>query len=188
MELRQHDCLALPPGHWLLILEDLLVVQRRVNSGQRRLASALLAVPLFGLTACPSNPSDPPPIEYQCGTTDPPASVPAGEACGAGDPNLPPEPALPTDVCQELAANKSFPDENNLDTSRVQTALAACKGRAVKLVADGDNNVFITSTIASTASRCGGQWGHALRVPKSRALSKDWQLRHRRGERLGCLQ
>jgi polygalacturonase len=148
MELRQHDCLALPPGHWLLILEDLLVVQRRVNSGQRRLASALLAVPLFGLTACPSNPSDPPPIEYQCGTTDPPASVPAGEACGAGDPNLPPEPALPTDVCQELAANKSFPDENNLDTSRVQTALAACKGRAVKLVADGDNNVFITSTIA----------------------------------------
>jgi polygalacturonase len=115
-------------------------------SGRRKLVSTVLAIPLLGLTACPSNPSDPPPIVYQCGTTDP-APVPAGPACGAGDLLLPPEPTFPTDICQTLVADKSFPDEANLDTSRVQAALTACKGRAVKLIANGANNTFITSTI-----------------------------------------
>jgi len=120
-----------------------------MRSGQ--LASALLALPLFGLAACPSNPSDPPPIVYQCGTTDPPAVVPAAEVCGVGDRDLPPEPSFPTDICQELAANKATPDEDNLDTARIQAALTACKGRAVRLVPDSANSAnsaFITSTLS----------------------------------------
>jgi polygalacturonase len=97
------------------------------------------------LGACPTNPDDPPPIVYQCGTSEPP---PAQSPCGADDPKLPPEPSFPTDVCQTLTADKSFPDEDHLDTARVQAALTSCAGRAVKLVADGANNAFITSNLA----------------------------------------
>jgi polygalacturonase len=50
-----------------------------------------------------------------------------------------------------LVSNKSFPDEDDLDTKRVQDALDACQGRAVKLVADGENNAFITSHIVIDA-------------------------------------
>lgn len=66
--------------------------------------------------------------------------------CGAGDPNLPPEPTLPTSdqVCQTLVANKTSPDETNLDTARIQAALNTCKGKAVKLVSDGANSAFVS--------------------------------------------
>jgi polygalacturonase len=88
---------------------------------------------------------------YTCGSSDEAAWVTAGgqTTCGQGDPLLPPEPTFPADadICQTLTANKSTPDEDNLDTERVQTALTACKGKAVKLVAEGANNVFITSHI-----------------------------------------
>ena len=63
---------------------------------------------------------------------------------GAWDPKLPPKPEFPSTVCQTLVAAKSGPSEDNLDTSRVQTALTACKGGAVKLVTDGGaNNSFV---------------------------------------------
>jgi hypothetical protein len=76
-----------------------------------------------------------------CGTAPTPA--PTAAVCGADDPNLPPEPTFPTDICQTLAAEKSTPDENNLDTARIQAALSACKGRTVKLVSNGANNAFV---------------------------------------------
>lgn len=99
--------------------------------------------------ACAPLDEDAPEIEYHCGASDALAFETAGgefTACGEGDPNLPPEPSFPApeDVCQTLTSNKTFPDENDLDTERVQQALTACKGKAVKLVADGANDSFVT--------------------------------------------
>lgn len=99
------------------------------------------AAALSSFAAC-SAPKEIAAISYVCGNAPPP---PAGAArCGADDPNLPPEPSLPTDVCQTLVSDKSTPDEDHLDTQRVQDALDACTGRAVRLVADGPNDVFVT--------------------------------------------
>jgi polygalacturonase len=89
---------------------------------------------------------------YLCGTTAAPATSGASAACGAGDPLLPPEPTLPTDVCQTLTANKAtpaegLPAEDALDTNRIQAALTACKGRAVKLARDGANDAFVAAHI-----------------------------------------
>jgi len=107
---------------------------------------ALGAVSLLFLAACGAN-DDLPAIETVCGTAAP-ADLAGGPACGAGDPNLPAEPQLPTDVCQTLTASKSAPTERDdgtdLDTTRIQNALLACKGQAVKLVSDGENNAFVT--------------------------------------------
>jgi polygalacturonase len=81
-------------------------------------------------------------LTYVCGTVAP--SAPAPGVCGAGDPNLPPEPTLPADVCETLVAEKTFPDENNLDTARIQAALTRCKSRgAVKLVSNGAYHAFV---------------------------------------------
>jgi polygalacturonase len=102
-----------------------------------------------GLGACGGFQNDPTPYVYECGV-DPEAAFDyaGGQVrCGEGDPLLPPEPTLPTDVCRTLVSNKSFPDENDLDTARVQQALNECRGRAVKLIANGENNVFVTSHI-----------------------------------------
>ena len=74
-------------------------------------------------------------LTYVCGT-EPPRAAGRG-VCGAGDPKLPPEPTLPTDMCQTLTAEKSFPDENNLDTARIQAALTGCKGEPSKLASNG---------------------------------------------------
>jgi polygalacturonase len=80
-----------------------------------------------------------------CDTDPTPASPSVSGVCAADDDKLRPlEPKFPTDVCQTLTAVKTGPDEDNLDTSRVQTALTQCKGGAVKLVADGVNNAFVT--------------------------------------------
>ncbi|HZU84884.1 MAG TPA: glycosyl hydrolase family 28 protein [Polyangiaceae bacterium] len=77
----------------------------------------------------------------------PPAG--AGAGCGAGDPKLPPEPTLPTDVCQTLVADKATPDESQLDTMRIQAALTACKGQgAVKLTSSGANNAFVAGHLS----------------------------------------
>ena len=102
-----------------------------------------------GLPACGGLNNDPAGYVYECGVSEEAAfDYSGGEVkCGEGDPNLPPEPSLPTDVCKTIKANKSTPDESDLDTARVQAALDECKGRAVKLVADGKNNAFITSHI-----------------------------------------
>lgn len=87
---------------------------------------------------------------YMCETSQEAAfDYMGGEVkCGVDDPDLPPEPQLPTEVCRTLKANKSTPDESDLDTLRVQEALNECKGKgAVKLVADGEKNAFITAHI-----------------------------------------
>jgi polygalacturonase len=112
-------------------------------------------VSLLGFTGCSGDTSPIQEWTYVCGEYDPAVEGWSGDGqpCGAGDPKLPPEPTYPTDVCQELKANKTFPDENDVcdgvpcDTKRIQEALIACKGRAVKLVADGANNAFLTSRL-----------------------------------------
>ncbi|HXJ18884.1 MAG TPA: glycosyl hydrolase family 28 protein [Polyangia bacterium] len=74
-------------------------------------------------------------------------------ACGAGDTNLPAEPKLPTSVCATLSATQNVatdavPDESTPDTPAIQSALTACSsGSAVKLVASGSNNAFLTGPI-----------------------------------------
>ena len=73
-------------------------------------------------------------------------------ACGAGDSNLPAEPTIPA-ACTTLQASlnvaaNGVPSENNLDTSRIQSALNSCgAGMAVKLTTGGGNNAFITGPI-----------------------------------------
>ncbi|HEY2407495.1 MAG TPA: glycosyl hydrolase family 28 protein [Polyangiaceae bacterium] len=93
-------------------------------------------------------------LQYQCGSapdaTVAPDAVPG--VCGANDPNLPLEPTLPTDVCQTVVADKSSPDENDLDSNRIQAALAACSGRAVKLVSDGAHNAFVAAHLTVDSS------------------------------------
>ncbi len=85
-----------------------------------------------------------------CETDSTPASPALSGVCGAGDPKLPPEPKFPTEVCQTLVATKTGPDEDMLDTSRIQTALTQCQGGAVKLVTDGANNSFVAGHLMLT--------------------------------------
>jgi polygalacturonase len=109
--------------------------------------SCLLALMgFFALVGCGDQP-EPAPYVYQCETVQEAAFDYSGGQvrCGEGDPLLPPEPSLPTDVCRTLVSNKSTPDEASLDTARVQAALDECRGRAVKLIANGENNAFITA-------------------------------------------
>jgi polygalacturonase len=78
----------------------------------------------------------------------------AGEsgACGAGDSNLPAEPAIPT-ACTTLQATQNVsaggvPSETSLDTSAIQKALGTCaSGQAVKLTTSATNNAFITGPL-----------------------------------------
>ncbi len=76
----------------------------------------------------------------------------ASATCGAGDSNLPAEPTIPP-ACATLQALQAvaagaLPSESNLDTSRIQSALAACaSGQAVKLVTNGADNAFITTPL-----------------------------------------
>jgi polygalacturonase len=91
--------------------------------------------------------ADPAPATLVCGWSSTAAAETAAGACGAGDSTLPPEPALPSTVCQTLTANKSTPDESNLDTAAINAALRACKGvGAVKLTSNGANNVFVAGS------------------------------------------
>lgn len=126
-----------------------LLAEHARRSWRVKLPGVAAALLLLAVVACSSG-EEIPAILYTCETSPPPsASAPGGaSACGAGDPNLPPEPTLPTDVCQTLTADKSTPDESKLDTSRIQEALIACKGRAVKLTSSGKNNVFLAGHLS----------------------------------------
>jgi polygalacturonase len=132
----------------------LMVAQALVRLSRAGLLDLGWAVLLLGITACGTN-DDIPAIDYVCGTVPAPAESTGGVACGADDPNLPPEPTLPTDVCQTLPATKLAPvedDPNNpLDTDRIQAALSACQGRAVKLVSDGPNHAFVAGHLQVTS-------------------------------------
>ena len=107
-----------------------------------RIAGLAVAVAgVFCAPGCDSTPIASP--QYTCGYTALSANNPQA-ACGAGDTNLPPEPTLPSNVCQTLTANKATPDESNPDTKRIQDALTACQGiGAVKLTSSGANNAFL---------------------------------------------
>ena len=65
---------------------------------------------------------------------------------------LPPEPTIPP-ACTTLMASFPIvagtpPDETNLDTARIQAAIAGCPtGQSVRLVTDGANNGFIIGPI-----------------------------------------
>jgi polygalacturonase len=127
VELRERDGVALPLRPGLLV---------RGRPGTPGVAAA------FGLAAalgCHTSPEIAA-WSYLCGAAPTAPAAAGGAACGAGDPLLPPEPTLPqpADVCQTLVADKATADESRLDTVRVQAALTACKGRAVKLVTGGD--------------------------------------------------
>ena len=73
--------------------------------------------------------------------------------CGAGDPNMPAEPALPP-PCTTLTAGQAvasgmLPDETNPDTVRIQSALNACSnGQSVQLVTSGSNNAFLSGPLS----------------------------------------
>jgi polygalacturonase len=77
-----------------------------------------------------------------------------GAACGAGDPNLPAQPTMPTacatlNASQNVAAN-GVPSETALDTAKIQAALQSCAaGQAVKLTTGNgnSNNAFITGPL-----------------------------------------
>jgi len=93
-----------------------------------------------GASAC-SGGGDPAFPVLVCGSAAPPS---VSTPCGAGDPSLPPEPTLPTNVCKTLVANKSTPDETNSDETAIQAALSACKGQgAVRLTSSGGNGAFV---------------------------------------------
>ena len=118
---------------------------------------------LLGVAACAPLSEDPPELTYTCGTD---TSLPTETLeyntrtnCGHGDDprdtelNLQ-EPAFPTgEPCITLEAALTFPNENALDTARVNKALADCKGKGpVKLVKTGQNNVFITGHITADST------------------------------------
>ncbi len=75
-----------------------------------------------------------------------------GTTCGAGDPNMPPEPVIPP-ACTTLSATQTVaangvPTETTLDTSTIQAALTSCgAGKAVKLAASGAKNAFVTGPL-----------------------------------------
>jgi polygalacturonase len=75
-----------------------------------------------------------------------------GNPCATVDSTLPAEPTTPK-ACMTLNASFAVaagtpPDESNLDTTRIQTALNGCAaGQAVELAVSGANNGFITGPI-----------------------------------------
>ncbi len=108
----------------------------------RSLPEVATAAALLAAAGCTST-ADPPPATLVCGYSSTAAAESTG-ACGAGDSTLPPEPTLPATVCQTLTANKSTPDESNLDTAAIRAALLACQGvGAFKLTSNGANNAFV---------------------------------------------
>jgi polygalacturonase len=103
------------------------------------------------------------PLVYACGTVSDPSTAIAGapDDCKDIDDTLPPEPSLPavpSDPSCILQASRTTTDTNwvpaedptlmgaDLDTARIQGALNTCP--VVQLVANGDNNAFLTSHLA----------------------------------------
>jgi polygalacturonase len=76
-----------------------------------------------------------------------------GNPCATIDSTLPPEPTIPATACATLTGSFAIvagtpPDESNLDTTRIQTALTGCaSGQAVRLTVSGSNNGFITGPL-----------------------------------------
>ena len=102
------------------------------------------------------------PLIYTCGTTADPSMAMAGAAddCSDIDKTLPLEPMLPAaptnPACTLIAQTGTtdsnwIPDETNIDTGRIQTALAACP--VVRLVTDGGtNNAFVSGPLTVNAA------------------------------------
>jgi polygalacturonase len=106
-------------------------------------------------------------ISYLCGNEPLPEEAPGAPRCGAGDPDLPPEPygggmawppPDPTDPMCIVKATRVTPGDrqvldeptgsvDTLDTKRINDALLHCKGGMVKLAADGANNAFLSANI-----------------------------------------
>jgi polygalacturonase len=144
------------------------MLMARVSEVVRNGALGMLG--MLGFAGCGGFQNDPAPYVYQCETVPEAAFDYAGGQvrCGENDPDLSPEPTLPPDVCRTLVANKTFPDENDLDTARVQAALDECRGRTVKLIANGEKNAFVTSHIEIDSVVLWvdeGVWLHASRNP-----------------------
>ncbi len=111
-----------------------------------------------------------------CGFTSTTVELTAKGACGVGDPTLPPEPTLPTvaQTCMTLTSNKTFPDESNLDSNQIQGALNNCKGKgAVRLVANGANNVFVTGSLVVNSVTLWVDQGVTLYASRNRTLYQD---------------
>jgi polygalacturonase len=138
----------------------------------RRVTAGIAAACVAGAPACSSSNDDVVTPAYVCGTTQGTTGASGtATACGAGDSNLPPEPTLPSTVCQTLTANKATPDESNLDTQTIQAALAACSGTgAVKLVSDGPNNVFIAGHLVVNSTILWVDAGTTLYASRNPAL------------------
>jgi polygalacturonase len=133
--------------------------------------SALLAVGVMGMACAPMN-DEAASIDYQC-ETDESALFKFGgtpDSCGYGDPLLPlGEPTWPPDtqLCEVLVSERvSQWDETTLDTQRIGDALIRCKQEwetavlntpnetplppppVLKLVANGENTVFVSGPLA----------------------------------------
>lgn len=130
----------------------------------RRVFPRLLVAFIVTLPAgsCAPLNNDPAEMIYVCGTSDAAAfvvkddhvTIGGGEICGAGDTKIGPEPRMPEDVCVTLEAQKRLPDdselpeEDPLDTERIQAALTQCNGLgAVKLVKSGEHAAFVSGPL-----------------------------------------
>jgi len=139
---------------------------------------------LFTLLGCHLSNDDVHAWQYLCGDEAPlpTADVPVGQRCGEADVAaglLPPEPyvgdgrgwppAEPPEACVLKASRVTPPDgqvldepllktkeeeRTVLDSVRIQTALDSCE--LVKLVADGDNNAFLSSRLVINGGTCDG--------------------------------
>ena len=131
---------------------------------------AALGAALLAAFACDAGGAPAPARTYVCGVSSSPAGAEL-TACGAGDTNLPAEPSLPQNVCQTLIANKSTPDESNLDTTAIQNALTACSGQgAVKLTSSGHNNVFVAGHLQIDSTVLWVDTGTTLYASRNPAL------------------
>ncbi len=143
----------------------LVSLAESVGSKRAFLSKVAVLASLLGLFGCGPTEQAITPIVYECGS-DPNLAFEKHKddhTCGRDengipDPNLTRadgitslEPTWPDTVCQTLYANKSFPDEHDIDT-RVQDALTNCRNvGAVKLMVDPTNpanNAFVTGHLA----------------------------------------
>jgi polygalacturonase len=133
-----------------------------VGSKRSGLSLVTMLAVSFSLAACSTTEQEITPIVYECGS-DPNLAFERhrdDHTCGRDENGNPDpklmradgtsiEPSFPADgdVCQTLYANKSFPDEHDLD-ARVQDALTACRNVGpVRLKVDptnGANDAFVT--------------------------------------------
>jgi polygalacturonase len=126
-----------------------------------RLTKTVWAVSLLAGFGCQKQPPITP-LVYTCGTTTDSTMAMAGAAddCADIDATLPAEPSLPADPSNPACILKAqtgttdskwIPDETNIDTVRIQTALSTCP--VVKLMTDGGaNNAFVSGPLTVSAA------------------------------------